>query len=379
LFPSSLVILDALDECKDDRITSIILSSLSRHVTELSPLKFLITSRPEQNITSAFKPSSPLSPLSRPLKLHEIELGIVQQDIKHYLTFSLSQIREEYYLEDSWPSASDTHSLALLCDGLFIFAATSVNFIRDRNYSNPTDQLASLLMNSSTVSQSQSSPHRQLDELYTHVLDHAFPSIAPPLADRIRIVLGSIILLRDPLSSCALENLLTLWPRTVQQTLLHLHSVVMVPDNDTQVIRLLHPSFFDFMTDPTRCWKADFVVNPLSQDTLLARACLQTLQGLKRNMCGIQNPTMLNSEVDDLPSRITTCIPAYAQYACCHWASHLTNAFMSDDLLPLLKEFCFKYLLYWIEVCSLLGELRNALIALHDTQQFLRVCSISQL
>jgi hypothetical protein len=200
-FPSSLVILDALDECKDDRITSIILSSLSRHVTELSPLKFFITSRPEQNITSAFKPSSSLSPQACPLKLHEIALGIMQQDIEHYLTSSLSQIREEYDLEDCWPSTSDTHSLALLCNGLFIFAATSVNFIRDRNYSNPTDQLTSLLINSSALSQSQSSPHRRLDELYTQVLDHAFPNITPPLTDRIKIVLGSIILLRDPLSS----------------------------------------------------------------------------------------------------------------------------------------------------------------------------------
>jgi hypothetical protein len=102
-FPSCLVIFDALDECKDDRITSIILTSLSRRVTELSPLKFLITSRPEQNITSAFKPPSRLSPLAQPLVLHEIELGIVQQDIERYLASSLSQIREEYYLENSWP------------------------------------------------------------------------------------------------------------------------------------------------------------------------------------------------------------------------------------------------------------------------------------
>jgi hypothetical protein len=375
LFPSCLVIFDALDECKDDRVTSVILSSLSRHLTELSPLKFLITSRPEQNIASAFKPSTELGPLARSLILHEIELGVVQQDIEHYLTSSLSQIREEYYLENSWPSASDTHSLAVLSNGLFIFAATSVNFIRDRNYSSPADQLASLLINSSTVAQIRSSPHRRLDELYMQVLDHAFPNIAPSLANRIKIVLGSIILLRDPLSSCALENLLKLRPTTVRQTLRHLHSVVTVPEDDTHAIRLLHPSFFDFMTDPTRCQKADFVVNAPTQHTLLARACLQTMKSLKRDMCKIQNPTMLNSEVHDLPSRITGCIPSHTQYACRHWALHLTNALFSDDLLVLMQEFCLKYLLYWIEICSLLGELRNALVSLHDAQHFLAVCS----
>jgi hypothetical protein len=378
-FPSCLVIFDALDECKDDRVTSIILSSLSRHVTELSPLKFLITSRPEQNITGAFK-SSPLTPASRPLILHEIELDIVQQDIERYLSSCLSQIREEYYLDNSWPSASNIRSLAALSNGLFIFAATSVNFIRDRNYSSPADQLTSLLINSSTVLQSRSSPHRRLDELYTQVLDHAFPEIAAPLANRIKIVLGSIILLRDPLSSCALEQLLNLRPTMVRQTLRHLHSVVMVPENDAQVIRLLHPSFFDFMTNPSRCRKVNFVVNSQTQHSLLARACLQTMKSLRRDMCGIKNPTMLNSEVDDLPSRITSCIPPHIQYACRHWALHFTNALFTDDLLVLMQEFCSKYLLYWIEVCSLLGELRNALIALHDAQQFLAVCgSVSRL
>jgi hypothetical protein len=379
IFPSCLVIFDALDECKDDRVTSIILSSLSHHVTELLPLKFLITSRPEQNITSAFKPSSQLSLLARPLVLHEINLGIVQQDIERYLTSSLSQIREEYYLENSWPPTSNIRSLAALSNGLFIFAATSVNFIRDRNYSSPADQLASLLINSSTVLQSRSSPHRRLDELYTQVLDHAFPEIAAPLANRIKIVLGSIILLRDPLSSCALEKLLNLRPKTVRQTLRHLHSVIMVPENDAQVIRLLHPSFFDFMTDPTRCRKTDFVVNAPTKHTLLARACLQTMKSLKRNICGIENQTMLNNEVHDLPSRIMNCIPPHIQYACRHWALHLTNGLLLDDLLLIMKEFCSKHLFYWIEVCSLLGELRNALIALNDAQQFLAVsCSVPQ-
>jgi hypothetical protein len=130
------------------------------------------------------------------------------------------------------------------------------------------------------------------------------------------------------------------------------------------------------MTDPTRCQNDMFALNAETQHTLLARACLQTMKSLKRDMCGIKNPTMLNSEVDDLPSRITNCIPPHIQYACRHWALHLTNAVLSDDLMVLIKEFCLKYLLYWIEVCGLLGELRNALIALHDAQQYLSVCSL---
>jgi hypothetical protein len=46
---------------------------------------------------------------------------------------------------------------------------------------------------------------------------------------------------------------------------------------------------------------------------------------------------------------------------------------ISDDLLDLLKKFCSKYLLYWVEVRSLLGELRGALASLDTAQKTLAV------
>jgi hypothetical protein len=267
----------------------------------------------------------------------------------------------------------------VLSFGLFIFAATSVNFIRDRNYSSPRDQLGNLLRNSVTVGESSSSPHQHLDRLYTQVLKHAFPDISLHLESRLKIVLGTIIFLQDPLSPFALQELLNLTPNTVRETLVHLQSVVIIPETDVQVIRLIHPSFFDFMTDQTRCQNPKFAVNPETQHTLLARACLQTIKSLKQDICGIKNPFILNNEVNDLPSRITKCIPPHVRYACRHWAFHLTNALVADDLPGLIKEFCSNFLLNWVEVCSLLGELRNSLVALRDAQQFLAVCcSISQ-
>jgi len=95
---------------------------------------------------------------------------------------------------------------------------------------------------------------------------------------------------------------------------------------------------------------------------------------LRRDICGISDPSILNNEVDDLPTRILKHIPPHLQYACRHWAFHLTNAMISDILLDLLKEFVSKYLLYWVEVCSLLGDLRNALISLDAARRALAVC-----
>jgi hypothetical protein len=187
------------------------------------------------------------------------------------------------------------------------------------------------------------------------------------------MILGSIVLLRDPLSPRSLEALLGLTLSTVRETLLRLHLVVIVPEDDSRAIRLLHPSFFDFITSPTRCSNPKFVVNRDMQHTLLARVCLEVMTSLRQDICGINNLSSLNSEVDDLPSRIIDNIPPHLRYACRHWAWHLANGIFSDVLLDLLREFCSKKLLYWIEVCSLLGELRNALLSLNSVQMAISV------
>jgi hypothetical protein len=371
-FPQCVIVLDALDECKDSGTTSIILSSLSRYVGQLLPLKILVTSRPERKITTVFQ-SNDLGPAAQRVVLHEIALGVVQHDIERYLVVNLDQTRSSYELEKSWPSSEEIHTLAELSSGLFIFAATSVKFVEDRNYSDPKHQLAGLLRSGTRTANSLSSPYHYLDQLYAQVLFHAFPNLSTRLSGRLKMILGTIVCLRDPLSPPAIEQLLGLEPKSVRMTLTHLHSVIIVPEDDTGVIRLLHPSFFDFITNATRGLDARFVVNTTRQHTLLAHACLVAMCDLEKDICGIQDPFLLNSDVGDLSSRIARHIPVHVQYACRHWALHLADGIISDGLLDLLKKFCSKYLLYWVEVCSLLGELRGALVGLDAAQKTLVV------
>jgi hypothetical protein len=370
-FRLCLIVIDALDECKDEGTTSIILSSLSRYVSEISPLKILVTSRPEQSITSVFASrSGHLNAASQRLVLHELELGVVRQDIKLYLSSALRDIAERHRLDSSWPEEEDIQALATLSSGLFIFAATSIKFVEDRNDSDPVGQLTRLL--SAGV---QSSPYHHLDKLYMQVLTRAFPDISIQLSGRLKMILGSIVFLQEPLSPLSLENLLGLTPSAVRQTVLHLCSILRLPDSDsdTRPIQLHHPSFADFITYSNRRCDARFAVDSEKQHTLLAIQCLRAMQSLKRDICGINNPCILNSEVDDLPSHITANIPTHIQYACRYWMFHITYALISDNLVDLLKEFCTKYLLYWVEVCSLLGELRNTLVGLHAVKDFLLV------
>lgn len=381
--PPWVIVIDALDECKDDNTISVILASLSMHVAELSPLKFLITSRPERHITDGFTLKS-MNPATKRLILHEVELGVVQTDIERYVTTRLDTICKSYRLPASWPSISDIKALTTKSCGLFIFAATSVRFIEDRNYSDPQNQLTKLLQ-STTPNLESSSPYVSLDSLYTQVLTNAYPNISHDLAGRLKKILGSIIFLRNALSLHDLARLLNpngdhnnLSPSSVRGTLMHLHSIVTVPEDDEQMIRVLHPSFLDFLANRDRCKSPRLLVDAGAQHALLAYACLRTMNvELKRNPCGIESPTIHNTEVADLPTRIKENIPAHLQYACRHWASHLTNAMISDSLLEQLKKLCAVNLLHLVEACSLLGDLRNLLLSLDIVQRTLTVRGIA--
>ena len=364
-FPPSVVVIDALDECKDDNATSIILSSLSLHIAKLSPLQFLITSRPDRKVTSAFQTQN-LSRTTQPLALHEVKLDVVERDIQHYFGRELSRVQVQDHLKESWPSPADVETLTKMSSGLFIFAATAVKFIESGD---PMDQLANLLKR---VVLADSSPLQCLDELYLQVLNNAFP-YPEQYAGQLKQVLGAVALLQDPLSTNQLEDLLSC---NVHSILQRLQSVVIVPKDGNDVVYLIHPSFFDFITSKTRCSQQQFLVNSQMQHTLLAQSCLKMMKQLKRDICNIRDPTKLNHEVQDLSARMLKYVSPCLLYACKHWALHLSHSMFSNKLLDLLEEFCLNHLLHWIEVCSLLGDLHHALLALNSVQKFLSVCFI---
>jgi hypothetical protein len=364
--PSCVVVIDALDECQDGGATSIILASLAQYMTQLMPLKFLITSRPEHHIHSGFKLKQLLQTTQRFI-LHEVEQHVVETDIHKYLDSSLMITKQMYQLDEGWPALQDVNALVQLSSGLFIFAATAIKFIQDKYYNDPQGQLACLL---NSMMATASSPHTLLDQLYLQVLKNAFPDISPNFASRLKVALGSIILLQSPLSPQDLEKLLALTV-PLHVTLRHLHSVVIFQKD---VIRIIHPSFHDFLTDPARCVNFKFLVNPEMQHSLLAQACLDALKMLKKNICEIKQPWILHNNVENLPALVQQYIPPFLQYACQHWAVHLSHSLFSNGLLHSLEEFCTHHLLHWVEVCCILGELRGALLALQTAFSLLPVC-----
>ena len=89
---STVIVIDALDECEDDKPASAILSVLGQFVDEIPKVKFFITSRPESHILEGFRLPL-LANATDVFVLHEVEPGQVHNDIRLFLQHSFSELK----------------------------------------------------------------------------------------------------------------------------------------------------------------------------------------------------------------------------------------------------------------------------------------------
>ena len=91
---SAVVVIDALDECKDDDPESAILLVLGQFVSEMPGVKFFITSRPESHIMTGFR-GPLLEGLTDVFILHDVEPCAVDNDIRHFFMHELSKLARQ--------------------------------------------------------------------------------------------------------------------------------------------------------------------------------------------------------------------------------------------------------------------------------------------
>jgi hypothetical protein len=202
---SCVVVIDALDECIDDQPASAILSVLGRFAKQLPLVKFFITGRPEPRIRSGFRLPL-LEPLTQIFLLHEVELSNVDNDIRLYLTQSLTMIakqRSDLDLSDPWPRDNEIEALTKKSSGLFILASTLVRFVASEHHE-PDERIQLVLSKESGTTHEG---RTGIDSLYSQVLLHAFSDVRElAVFDNVRRVLGTIVLAFNPLSRKATFN-----------------------------------------------------------------------------------------------------------------------------------------------------------------------------
>ena len=372
---SSLIIIDALDECEDKVPTSTLLYALSLYIREIPDVKFLITSRPESRIREGFKLTS-LLPVTEKLELHGVERLSVDNDIRFYLKIRLADIRKtrpDCKLPEEWPPSSDIEILCEKTAGLFIYASMVVKFIASFYYS-PTERLNHIISNSHYVDYEE-----EIDQAYTQILDLAFRDVrsnGQELYSRLRFIVGAVVLVFDPLSKKALSDLLINCrdPSDISISLYFLHSLLHVPDNEDDPICVLHKSLSHFLTDRGRCKDERFFIDPSIHHENIMLSCLDLMKRrLKRNICGLANYAIL-SDVSDLPARRETHIGSSLEYACRFWTRHLIGIPGSGPHVQRVQEgideFLATHSLCWIEVLSITGNLGTAAHAINDIREW---------
>ena len=255
---STLIIIDALDECKDEEPASALLSILSRYVDKIPDVKFFITGRPEPWIHDGFRLVA-LQPITEVFKLHDVERSLVDADIKLFFSTCLANIAKLRSLGEQWPDSSDINILCQKAGGLFIYASTVIKFVSHKHH-RPARRLALLVsLPQDTVCEGRSG----IDALYTEILAQAFygmelDNLKPDdqeVFHHLRSVVGAVLLVFNPLSIKSLSELLSDFdtPSDISTALCSLHSLLLVPNNVEDPIRIFHKSLPDFLMDPERC------------------------------------------------------------------------------------------------------------------------------
>ena len=375
---STVIVIDALDECMDNEPQSAILSVMGRLVEEIPKVKFFITGRPEPRIRSGFRLQL-LRPLTEIFVLHAVEHSIVDADIRRFLETRLSDLAQQFNL-DKWPSEEHIGLLCQRAAGLFVYAVATIKFLDHKLYP-PTRRLDVIInLPESTIHEGRTEfkSNTTLDSLYTSILQMAldFGDEDPEADSKARSIIGTVIMLVNPLSPSAVAELIGLEAEEVMRILTFVQSLLVLNEDLSQPVKPFHKSFPDYITDPSRCLSKRFHISP---DTLHHQTTLNSLSlmnsSLKWNLLSLPDYA-LNAEVKDLEERIKNHISPALEYTCKSWYNHLTGT--EEDttyILGALHIFLENNFLSWLEVLSVLGAARYAVIALEKLMQWLpKVC-----
>jgi AAA ATPase domain len=366
----TLIILDALDEC-DEKGAVEILRLLFSHGTRVPFLRILVTSRPERHISSVFDET----PNVAKRILHDIEDSVIEEDIRLYLRTELSKIPHNLGLRMSpnWVSEDKINLLTEKSGKLFVYPATSIRFISDNRVRNPRRHL-DLILSTRIAQEVGATPYTQLDNLYKGVIRNSLSdSNRRDVIERFQVVIGSIVLLREPLPLRSLSQFVECEVEEIDRALYHLGSVIIPPSNKDDIPRIYHPSFRDFIMDASRCSDPDFVIVPIpSQERRHAIRCFGLLaQFLKRDIAGISDPSLLNEEVDGFEEKVREAVSPEVRYACRYWASHMVCVGFGDEMVEKeLERFSMRSLLWWFEAMSVIGSVSNAVTSIREAHRW---------
>jgi len=211
------------------------------------------------------------------------------------------------------------------------------------------------------------------------VIDHA--SVGPDVYDGARVlshrrarpwgngrelfrcVMGTIVVLFNALSPASIAMLLDQSQETIASPLGRLHSLLDVPEEEDRLIRLLHPSFREFLLDSRRCTNATFCIDAKEAHRHLFECCLRVMSScLRQDICDLRRPGTRVGDVYRL--NLNKNVPFTVQYACRYWVYHLKRSDVDPQEHRSIVEVFEAQFLFWLEILALIGQLADRIAML---------------
>lgn len=371
-----VIVVDALDECKDVEDAVDFIQLIKEHSSVLPPnLKFLLTCRPEPSLLLALEKE----------KWNTEDLDSIShtsEDIKRYTQHAFAQIRDKHKLPPPWPSQTEVEAIVGMSQELFQWAHTAIAYIDDGS---PSHRLQELLQDQANWA--------GLNNLYHQILSKAFKKAEkqPQRKEMLSWVLGTLVVAPHPVTLQVIAFLYAdhqifegkegIIQFISNDILADVNPLLYIPksDSDPEPVHLMHTSIRDLLESREGFESQVYSVDSVQNHRRLATISLQIMErDLKQNICDLPQLPIANFEIQDsVDSKVTKGL----RYCCRSWSTHLTAGVMCSDgtvgatssELAKLKLFSDKKLLYWLEVMSLIGALNEAYRMAKQIHQWLRV------
>ncbi|GMG38722.1 unnamed protein product [Aspergillus oryzae] len=282
--PRAVIVIDALDECEHDQDVQNIIRLLPRlqEVKSLC-LRVFLTSRPELPINLGFSEIG--NHIYQDLALHEIPEEVTEHDIQLFLRHRFMKIQNDRKVPQDWPGDDIIQELVRVSVPLFISAATVCRYIENPKWE-PKLRLAELLKN-------QAKYVSKMDKTYLPILTRLLDDQESDereqqqLLQEFQDIVGVIILLAVPLSINTLSLFLEIEVDRISNRLDSFRSVLGIPNDENQPVRILHLSFPEFLVQTT----TRFRVDAPTKHKDVAKFCLRTMRRLlRRDICNLADP-----------------------------------------------------------------------------------------
>lgn len=329
-----VLVVDGFDECLNDPGGSMaeILKILCQAGLENPFLRILITTRPEPYIMDALPPTISDDPSIRMRDLWKDAAGDITNDIHKFIQDEFNEFtrKETFTLLRERPGC--VSKLTGLSGGLFAYASMVVRYFSQHKRL-AVDVYDTLLGTRGSGGPSQL--HNSLDSLYSTILHNAFDEFRTyqQRMDDIRLILAWVV--TNP-TYCSASQLHPIVKIDITMDIIErLRSVLAVHGEITLTTRMqpCHASFPQYLTNPSHCSDADFLIESRCIHALIASCLLDILA---------------RDDINASSANHDGALPLMWEYARRHWVDHLLQGQCTRQLRESLHSFARNHLDEWL-------------------------------